>query len=132
MFLEAEPQAEPHLAEGAHHRLLLVGSLVHVCPATASTFLKRERERGPPSVADPGSDAFVTPGSESGMNNPDHISESLETIFGLKYLNSLMRIRDPGWKKFGSGIKIPDLKHWAHLCNAIVAQLNRVPYQQCC
>ena len=22
---------------------------------------------------------------------------------GLKYLNSLMRIRDPGWKKFGSG-----------------------------
>jgi hypothetical protein len=32
------------------------------------------------------------------MNAPDHISESLETIFGLKYLNSLMRIRirDPG------------------------------------
>jgi hypothetical protein len=51
-------------------------------------------------------------GSGSGMNNPDHISESLETIFGLKYLNSLMRIRDPrwknsnpGWKKFGSGIE---------------------------
>jgi hypothetical protein len=46
-------------------------------------------------------------GSGSGMNNPDHISESLETIsLGLKipYLNSLMRIRDPGWKKFGSGI----------------------------
>jgi hypothetical protein len=32
-------------------------------------------------------------GSGSGMNNPDHISESIETIFGLKYLNSLMRIR---------------------------------------
>jgi hypothetical protein len=29
------------------------------------------------------------------MNILDHISESLETIFGLKYLNSLMRIRDP-------------------------------------
>jgi hypothetical protein len=31
------------------------------------------------------------------MNIPDHITESLETIFGLKYLNSLMwmRIRDP-------------------------------------
>jgi hypothetical protein len=46
--------------------------------------------------------------SESGseirirMNSQDHISESLETIFGLNYLNSLMRIRDPGWKKFGS------------------------------
>jgi hypothetical protein len=44
------------------------------------------------------------------MNNPDHISESLETVFfGLKYFNSLMRIRggknsDLGWKKFGTGI----------------------------
>jgi hypothetical protein len=25
-------------------------------------------------------------------------------FLGLKYLNSLMRIRDPGWKKFESGI----------------------------
>ncbi len=41
------------------------------------------------SVADPGSSAFLTrgsgmgkkSGSGSGMNNPDHISESLETIF---------------------------------------------------
>jgi len=24
---------------------------------------------------------------------------------GLKYLNSLMRIRDPGWRQFGSGIR---------------------------
>jgi hypothetical protein len=30
-------------------------------------------------------------GSKSGMNNQDH---SLKTILGLKYLNSLMRIRD--------------------------------------
>jgi hypothetical protein len=58
-------------------------------------------------------------GSGSGMNNPDHIYESLETIFiflGLKYLNSLMRIwdgkyADLGWKKFGSGINIPDPQH---------------------
>ncbi len=71
---------------------------------------------------DPGSGAFLTPGSgmgrksasRSGMNNPDHIFKSLETIFsfffGLKYLNSLMPIRDgdssdPGWKKVGSGIR---------------------------
>jgi hypothetical protein len=39
------------------------------------------------------------------MNNPDHISNSLEIIFGVKILNPLMRIRDPGWKKFGSGIR---------------------------
>jgi hypothetical protein len=39
------------------------------------------------------------------MNNQDHISESLETIFWVKYLNSLMRIWDPKWKEFGSGMK---------------------------
>jgi hypothetical protein len=26
-------------------------------------------------------------------------------FFGLKYLNSLMRIRDPGWRQFGSGME---------------------------
>jgi hypothetical protein len=39
-----------------------------------------------------GSGAFLTPGS--GMNNPDHIFESLETICWVKYLNYLMRIRE--------------------------------------
>jgi hypothetical protein len=40
------------------------------------------------------------------MNNPDHIFNKLRNhFFGLKYLNSLMRIRDPGWKKVGSGIR---------------------------
>jgi hypothetical protein len=57
-------------------------------------------------------------GSRSGMNSPDHISESLKNTFsGLKYLNSLMWIRDAGmekirildpcWKKVGSGIGVP-------------------------
>jgi hypothetical protein len=74
--------------------------------------------------------AFLTPGSGmgkksgsgSGLKNPDHISESLETNFlGLNYFNSLMRIRDPGWKKmwvrdpgwkkFGSEINIPAPQH---------------------
>jgi hypothetical protein len=69
---------------------------------------------------DPGLGAFLTPGSGildgrksasgSGMNNPDHIFQSLETIFFLlflmlKYLNSLTRIRDPGWSQFGSVIR---------------------------
>jgi hypothetical protein len=71
------------------------------------------------SVADPnpGSGAFLTPGSGmgresqhsdpgSGMNNPDHNFSSLESIFwGLKYLNSLMRILGPGWRQFGSGME---------------------------
>jgi hypothetical protein len=73
------------------------------------------------SVANPvpGSGAFLTPGSgmgknqvpdpESGMNIPDHISESLETN-GSRNLLTL----DPGseMKKFGSWINIPDSQHW--------------------
>jgi hypothetical protein len=40
-------------------------------------------------------------GSGSGMNDPDHISESLETIFEVKILTFFAA--DPGLKKFGSG-----------------------------
>jgi hypothetical protein len=36
-------------------------------------------------------------------------------FWGLKYLNSLMRIRDSGWRQFGSGINIPDPPHWEKL-----------------
>jgi hypothetical protein len=39
------------------------------------------------------------PGSGSGMNHPDHISERLETIL-LKFFDA-----DPGWKKFRFGIQ---------------------------
>jgi hypothetical protein len=45
--------------------------------------------------------------SRSGMNIPDHISESLETIFGVKILKSfdadpgIFLTLDPGWKKCG-------------------------------
>ncbi len=54
--------------------------------------------------------------SGSGMNNPDHIFECLEKIFlgsntVLKFFDAdpesgteKIRIWDPGWKKFGSGI----------------------------
>jgi hypothetical protein len=37
-------------------------------------------------------------------------------VKNLKNLNYLMRIRDPGWKKFGSGsgINIMDPQHWYH------------------
>jgi hypothetical protein len=47
-------------------------------------------------------------GSGSGVNNQDHTSESLETIFGVKILNA-----DPGsgMEKFGSGINITDPQH---------------------
>jgi hypothetical protein len=37
-----------------------------------------------------------------GMINPDHIPRAKKLFFGLKYLNSLMRIRDA--QKFGAGM----------------------------
>jgi hypothetical protein len=55
--------------------------------------------------------------SGSGMNIPDHISESLETIFWVKIFKSfdedagIFLTLDPGWKKFGSGINILDPQH---------------------
>jgi hypothetical protein len=61
------------------------------------------------SVADIGSGAFLAPRSEmgkksgSGMNNPDPISESLETIFWVQILKFFDA--DPGWEKFGSGME---------------------------
>jgi hypothetical protein len=42
-------------------------------------------------------------GSGSGMNNPDHISESFKTIFWVKILKFFDV--DPGWKNFGSGME---------------------------
>ncbi len=62
---------------------------------------------------------FFNPGSEihdgSGMNNPDHISESLETILWVKIFkfsdadpdprSGIFLILDSGRKKFGSGIR---------------------------
>jgi hypothetical protein len=42
------------------------------------------------------------------MNNPDHISESLETIFWVEILKFF--VADPGWEKFESGIR--DGKNW--------------------
>jgi hypothetical protein len=43
-------------------------------------------------------------GSGSGMNIPDHISESLETFFGVK----ILKFFDAD---LGSGINIPDPQH---------------------
>ena len=77
-------------------------------------------------IRDPGLGAFLTPGSGirdgrksasgSGIRDEQPRSYFLElrnhflAFLGLKYLNSLMRIRDgdssdPGWKKVGSGIR---------------------------
>jgi hypothetical protein len=46
-----------------------------------------------------------------------YFRELRNNFLGLKYLNSLTRIRDgknsyPEWKNFGSGLNIPDPQHW--------------------
>jgi hypothetical protein len=72
----------------------------------------RIRIREPLDPRDPGwvKNQDPDPGSGSGMNNPDRITESLETIFWVKILKFFDA--DPGWKKFGSWmekIRIRDL-----------------------
>jgi hypothetical protein len=86
------------------------------------------------SVADPDPGTFrpLDPGSGLGKksgsgirdgNNPDYISESfIKQFFELKCLirdrknfgSGMEKISDPGWKKFGSGINIPDPQHLVH------------------
>jgi hypothetical protein len=67
-------------------------------------------------IRDLGYGAFLTPGSGMGKNSESGIRIQDEQpisyfrvlrnkFFGLKYLNSLMRIRDLGWKEFGSGME---------------------------
>jgi hypothetical protein len=72
-------------------------------------------------IRDPGLGAFLTPGSGirdgrksvsgSGIRDEQSGSYFLElrnrffAFLGLKCLNALMRIRDPGWRQFGSGMK---------------------------
>jgi hypothetical protein len=58
------------------------------------------------------------------MNNPDHISESVETIFWVKILKLLMRTRDRKNSDPGSGLNIPDPQHCSHLSFATTASLT--------
>jgi hypothetical protein len=58
-------------------------------------------------------------GIRSGKNIPDHISESVETIFWLKIQilwcgSGIFLTLDPGWKNSdpGFGINIPGPQHW--------------------
>jgi hypothetical protein len=60
--------------------------------------------------------------SGSGIRDEQPGSYFLELrnhFLGLKYFDAdpgsgmgTVRIRDPGWKKVGSGINIPDPQHW--------------------
>jgi hypothetical protein len=56
-----------------------------------------------PWIRDPGWLKSQDPDPGSGMNNPDHISKSLETIFWVKIFKFFDA--DPGCKKFGFGIR---------------------------
>jgi hypothetical protein len=66
-----------------------------------------------PWILDPGwlKSQDPDPGSGCGMNNPDHISKSLETIFWVKILKFFDAEPRSGMEKIrirGSGINIPD------------------------
>jgi hypothetical protein len=67
---------------------------------------------------DPGSGMGKKPGSRFGMNNPDRISESIETIFWVKILeffdadpvSGMEKIRMRDGKVADPGY--PDPQHW--------------------
>jgi hypothetical protein len=70
------------------------------------------------------------------MNILGHTSESLEKNFWFKILKffdadedpdpGIFLTLDPGWKKFASGINIPDPQH----CRCANCNLDTVPYMQ--
>jgi hypothetical protein len=64
------------------------------------------------------------PDPGSGINIPDNISESLETVLGQKILTFFLRIRDPnlfdpgsGMEKFGSAALTPIIKFGQFYCS---------------
>ncbi len=63
-----------------------------------------------PWIRDPGSGMSKKSEAGSGMNNPDHISESLETTFGVKILKFFDA--DPGWENLDPGWKKFEKKNW--------------------
>ena len=73
-----------------HHQLvhrLLAGHLPHLLPKPAFHVVLRIRNPDP------------------GWTTRIIVPRAKKLFFGLKYLNSFMWIRDPGWKKFGNEIR---------------------------
>jgi hypothetical protein len=79
-------------------------------------------------IRDPGLGTFLTPGSGIRDEQPGSYFLELRNHFFcffrvkiLKFFNEdpgsgmeTVWIRDPGWKKVGSGINIPDPQHWIY------------------
>jgi hypothetical protein len=60
------------------------------------------------------------PGSGSGMNNLDHMFESLkQLLLGLKYLNSLIRIWDPHLRQ---SVSLPAMKTWTRASANVIGE----------
>ncbi len=91
---------------------MLYSDGMNVCTIISSVRI-RIRDPVPFWPLDPGSGMSRKSASGSGIQDEQPGSYFLELrnhFLGLKYLNSLMRIRDgdssdPGWKKVGSGIR---------------------------
>jgi hypothetical protein len=66
-------------------------------------------------IGDPGLGAFLTPGSGMGESQHPDPGSGMETV----------RIRDPGWKKVGSGINIPDPPHCVFLYQLIFHETEK-------
>jgi hypothetical protein len=114
LFINAACLGELELIQ---HEPVVVGKCDRKCEKGRGQCIHPQALKFTPecSVADPGSGAFLTPGSGMGKKSgfgsgirdeqPDHGSyfRELRAIFWVKILKFFDA--DPGWKKFGSGIR---------------------------
>ncbi len=77
----------------------LIANIVHLRSSVADT------DQGCGAYLTPGSGMGKKSGSGSGMNNPDHISESLESIFWGNILKFFYTDPGSGMGKFGPGME---------------------------
>jgi hypothetical protein len=100
-----------HSGHGPKHTLNTAWTRLQIEQATRFAIKINFKHEDSVADPDPRSGVFFTLGSGMGkkseygfgMNKPDHISESLETIFWVKILKFFDG--NPGSKKFGSGLE---------------------------
>jgi hypothetical protein len=89
-----------------------------------------------PWIRDPGwaKNQVPDPGFGCGVNILKHTSDSLETIFWVKIFKffeadadpGIFLTLDPGWKKFGPGINVPDQQYCLHV-NILFSSMQLLP-----
>jgi hypothetical protein len=118
VFVEGVPEQCSYLRSGGGvpdaHRPHQQGRSHHLAARAGPNPGRSTVTQPPPPLPEPGRDPGSGMGKkiririrDPGWTNQIIIPRDQKTVFGVKirYLNSLVWIRDPGWKKFGSGME---------------------------